>query len=103
VRGSDECVAPRSTTSTLHQYPISGTNQQATAGAGPHGTHLSGGSVSEQIVVRVPPRHTPGPPAVLSGLLPRTGVTIAVLLALVALLLVALGASIARLARWRTE
>ena len=93
-------------TTTVRVYPIDAADAEALMGGEPHPSHPSAGaSVSESIIVHVPPHHATRPGAAsgsgsaLAGMLPRTGVTFALLLALVAVLLIAVGAAMSRIAR----
>jgi LPXTG-motif cell wall-anchored protein len=94
-----------STTTTVRVYPIKAADAAALTGGDPHPTEGSaaGVSASEPIIVRVPPHPAVGSRAVLGGVLPRTGVTIAVLLALVAVVLIAAGSAVSRVARRRAR
>jgi len=102
-------MGPGSTTTTVRVYPIKAADAEALTGGDPRptGRSTAGGSVSEPIIVHVPPHPTRGPHApsssALAGLLPRTGVMFALLLALVAVLLIAAGSAMSRMARRRSR
>jgi hypothetical protein len=67
--------------------------------AHPPPTEVPTAGVGQRFIVHVPARPAQGPPSVLGGLLPRTGVTIAILLAIIALLIIAVGVTLTRVAQ----
>jgi hypothetical protein len=96
-------MASRSTTTTVRVEPMKSADGQALGGGdgGHRGATKDG--VSQRLVLHVPPHRVAGEQAGLEGVLPRTGLGIAVFLAIVALVLIALGTAITRAARTRTR